>query len=106
MARKKTYIYRILIGHGDTPEKDFFMTARNAGVAVDFCKELYRKDKYESYQAIKVGICHTLQDTRILDNEEAEELRKAGAERSEKFAEREIEQPKFITKEEAEELGL
>lgn len=106
MAQKKTYVYRMLIGYDNTNEIDCYLLARNAGVAIEYCKEIYKDKKYNSYQAIKVGISHTLQDTQILDDEEAEMLRKAGAERAEKFSEREIEKPRFVTKEEAEEFGL
>lgn len=106
MAQKKTYIYRMLIGNNDNTEIDTFCMARNAGIAIDFCKEKYKDKKYNSYQAIKVGISHTLQDTQILEPAEAEKLRRAGATRSEKYSEREIEEPRFVTKEEAGELGL
>ena len=106
MAQKKTYVYRLLIGHDSNVEVDCFMYARNAGQAIDFCKELYKDKKYNSYQAIKVGLSHTLQETQVLSNYEADQLRKAGAEKGDKFSEREIEKPQFISKEEAKELGL
>lgn len=106
MSQKKTYVYRLLIGNNDNVEVDCFMYARNAGRAIDYCKELYKDKKYNSYQAIKVGISHSLQETQILSNYEAEKLRNAGAEKGEKFSEREIETPRFVSKEEAKEFGL
>lgn len=102
MAQKKTYLYHMLIGQNDRTEVDCFVAARNCGVAIDYCKEIYKDKKYNSYQAIKVGICHKLEETRILDKEEEMKLRNASADRLEKFSERQIDIPKFIPKEEME----
>ena len=42
MAQKKTYIYRVMIGkHGDIFE-DIFMYARNADVAISYCREQFK----------------------------------------------------------------
>lgn len=105
MARRKTYVYHLLIGHEDRIEVDCYMFARNAGVAIDYCKELYRDKKYNSYRAIKVGLARELKDTQIIDEYEADKIRRAGGDQ-EKYSEREIEEPRFVTKEEAGELGL
>ena len=96
----------MLIGHDDRVEVDIFMYARNAGIATEYCKEIYKEKKYNSYQAIKVGLSHTLVDTQILQKDEADQLRQAGGDRGEKYSEREIETPRFVTKQEAEEMGL
>lgn len=106
MAQKKTYIYRMLIGNNENIEVDVFMYARNATVATDFCKKLYRDKKYNYYKPIKVGVSHTLQDTQILQEYESNKLRNSIASQSDKYAEREVEAPKFITKEEAGDLDL
>ena len=106
MAQKKSYMYHMLIGQDNNAEVDCFMIARNAGVAIDYCKNLYKDKKYNSYQAIKVGICHKLEETRILDNEEEAKLRHAGADRGIKYREKEVEMPKFVSKEEMGELGV
>ncbi len=106
MAKSKSYIYHMLIGNNDNTEIDCFVTARNCGVAIEYCKDLYREKKYNSYQAIKVGIFHTPQETRILDKEDEMKLRKAGADKKAFFSEREIEIPKFIPKDKAEELVI
>lgn len=106
MSHKKTYIYHMQIGHDDKVEVDCFMAAGNAGIAVDFCKELYRDKKYNSYRANKVGVYHEKMETRILDAGTEYKLRQAGADKGEKYSEREIERPRFVTKEEAGEIGL
>ena len=106
MSQKKTYVYHVLIGNNDNVEVDCYAYARNAGRIIDYCKELYKDKKYNSYQAIKLGLCHTLQDTRILEDYESERLRRAGAEQGDKYSEREVEMPKFVSLEEAKELGL
>lgn len=107
---KKTYIYRMLIGKNKNTDVDIFLDiylyARNADVAKDFCKEKYKKEHYNYYKAIKVGVAHTLKDTQILQDEEAEKLMNSIASLSDKYSEREIEAPKFITKEEAGEMNL
>ena len=87
MARKKTYIYHMLIGDSKKISEDFFMLARNKDCAVEFCKEKFRDKKYCYYQAIKVGVSHTLQDTQIIDEYEAEQLRNAGADKSDFYSE-------------------
>lgn len=106
MAHKKTYIYRVLIGHDENIEVDIFMFARNSHVAKDYCKELYKDKKYNSYQVIKVGLSHYLRETGIMSEYEAWKLRDSIASQSDKYSEREVEAPKFITKKEAGELGL
>ena len=107
MSQKKTYIYRMLIGNNNIlPEVDIFMYARNAETAKTYCKNIYKDKKYDSYTAIKVGLSRTLQDTQIMQQYEADQLRNSIASKSDKYSEREIEAPQFITKEEAGELGL
>jgi len=91
MAQKKTYIYRILIGHKDNILVDIFMYARNSKVAVEYCKEKYREEKYDYYKAVKVGISHTLKDTEIVDDYTAVKLKHSIAAQDVKFAERNME---------------
>ena len=104
MAQKKTYIYRMMIGHNDKVEVDLFMYARNADDAKVFCKTLYKDKKYDAYKAIKVGLSHALKETQIIQDYEAEKLRNSIASQSDKYREIETEAPTFITKEEAGDL--
>ena len=110
MAQKKTYIYRVLIGNADNNGVDVYvdtyMYARNSKDAVAFCKNQYRDKKYNSYQTIKVGVSHNLRETQIVSEYEAEKLKNSIASQSDKYSEREMEAPKFITIEEAGELNL
>ena len=106
MAQKKTYLYRMLIGHNEKTEVDIFMYARNKETAIDYCKELYRDKKYNHYQPIKVGVSLHLRDTGIVSNYEDQKLRNSIAVQGESYSEREVVLPKFITKEEAGDLNL
>lgn len=106
MAKKKTYIYRILAGNNDNIEVDVFMFARNAYIATEFCKNLYKEKKYNTYKAIKVGVSHKLRDTQIVCDADDERLRNSIASQGDRYKEIEVEAPTFITKEEAGELGL
>ena len=106
MSQKKTYIYHMLIGHDNKTEVDIFCYANNAGLAVEYCKELYKDKKYNSYQAKKVGVSLYPRETQIVSDGDAMKLRKAGADKDVQFSEREIERPTFIKKEDAKELNL
>lgn len=96
---KKTYLYHMLIGNNDRVEVDCFVFARNSGVAIDFCKELYKEKKYNSYQAIKIGLSHMLRETQIIPKEDEPKIRLAIANKPDKYSEREINIPEFIPKE-------
>lgn len=106
MSQKKTFIYRMKLGYNDKVETDVFMYARNKETAINYCKELYRDKKYNKFKAIKVGISLWLRDTGIVTAEEDKQLRNSVASMSDTYYEREIEMPKFITKEEAGDLQL
>lgn len=88
MAKKKTYIYHMLIGNNGNVVEDFFMLARNKDRAIDFCQNEFKDKKYNFYRVIKVGVSHTLQDTQIISEYEAERLRQAGAAESDFYSER------------------
>lgn len=103
---KKTYLYRMLIGQNGKAEVDTFMYARNAKVAKEFCKELYKDKKYNYYQPIKVGVSLRIRDTGLVSDYEEEKLRNSIATIGEHYSEKEVVLPKFISKEEAGELGL
>ena len=61
-------------------------------------QELYKDKKYNSYQAIKMGISHYPRETQIISEGDAVKLRKAITDPNIKFSEREIELPRFIAK--------
>jgi hypothetical protein len=96
----------MLIGHNGNIEVDTFMFARNADVAKEFCKELYRDKKYNFYKAIKVGLSHILRDTQIVSDYEDRKLRNSIASQGDRYREIDVEVPQFVTKEEAGEIGL
>lgn len=98
---KKAYIYRMLIGHNDNTEIDIFLFARNAKIAKEYCKELYKEKKYNYYKPIKVGVSLRLRDTGLVSDDEDKKLRNTIAIKGESYSEREVVLPKFITKEEA-----
>ena len=89
MAQKKTYIYRILAKNGEK-EEEFFMYARNADRAVQYCRENKENGKHTFWRAIKVGVSHILRETQIIGEEESRKLRNSKAVVSEKYAERNV----------------
>ncbi len=91
MAVKKTYIYRLEMGHQDQIEETIFIYARNAGIAVDYCKTIYKDKKYDHFHAIKVGASNELRETSIFTKDENERIRKTNAVGADAYAEREME---------------
>ena len=55
MAVKATYLYKVDMGWGETVDKTSYCYARNAGVAIDTYKEMYREKKYDSFRAKMFG---------------------------------------------------
>jgi hypothetical protein len=78
MARKKVYIYHVLIGNNGVTEIDTFILARNSKVGEDFCRKTYTNKKYNTYKFIKVGISHENEETQILSADLAQRLRDNG----------------------------
>ena len=78
MAKKKTYIYHVLIGNNGTYDIDTFILARNSKVGESFCREQYKDKKYNTYKFIKVGISHEKEETQILSADLAQKLRANG----------------------------
>ena len=85
---KKTYIYRVKAGKAGNFEEDFFMYARNADFAKEFCKEIFNGRSFDTYKFIKVGISKTPQKTQIISAEDSKKLRNSQAVRSEYYSER------------------
>jgi len=106
MAQKKTYLYRMLIGYNGETEVDVFMYARNSDTAIKYCQELYKEKKYNYFKPIKVGISLRLRSTGLVSDEDDKKLRNTIAVQGERYREREVVLPKFISKEEAGDLDL
>ena len=87
MAKKKVYIYHILIGRNGVTEVDTFMLARNVKDGKAYCQELYKDKKYDTYKLIKVGTSHALEETQIISEEEAAALRARGADKADIYRE-------------------
>ena len=73
MAEKKTYIYKVSMSRNNGPEKTVHLYARNAGIAVEFCKEAYKDKKYDAFKAVKKGES-VLRETAFLTSEEERKL--------------------------------
>lgn len=106
MAQKKTYLYRMLIGNDETDEIDIFMFARNSKTATEYCKKLYKDMKYTKFKPIKVGVSLYPRETGLVSKEDDAKLRNSIAVKGERYCEREVVMPKFITKEEAGDFDL
>ena len=98
---KITYLYRMLIGYNNNVDVDLFMYARNAKVAKEYCKELYREKKYNYYHPIKVGLSFFPRDTGLVSDEDDLKLRSSLAVQGEKYSEKEIVWPQYIPKQKA-----
>lgn len=57
MATKRTYIYRLEAGHDKKePEVVEFFYAPNSKKLIQYAQTLYRKEKYNRYITVKVGV--------------------------------------------------
>lgn len=94
----------MFIGKNDNVETDVFLFARNSKTAVDYCRELYKDKKYNSYKPIKVGVSLYPRETGLVSAEDDKKLRSTIAVKGDAYSEREVVLPKYITKEEAGDL--
>lgn len=63
---KKTYIYRLEAGYAHKSEPDIveFFYAPNSKRLIQYAQKIYRKEKYNKYKPIKVGITKTPEEMR------------------------------------------
>ena len=60
MARKKCYIYRLEAGHDNNPpEVVEFFYAPNAKKLIQYAQAMYKKERYNKFRPIKVGMSKT-----------------------------------------------
>ena len=66
MAKKRMYIYRVEAGHSykEDPEIIEFFYAPNSKRLVQYVQNLYKKEKYNKFSTIKVGIMNEPTDMR------------------------------------------
>ena len=77
MAKKKTYIYRLEAGHANNPPKvvEFFY-APNAKKLIQYAQALYKKEKYNKFTAVKVGMTKEPESIRMITALESWYLKK------------------------------
>lgn len=55
MSAKSVYLYQVTMGHDDREEETVYVYARNAGLAVDELKNMYKDKKYNTYRSKMFG---------------------------------------------------
>ena len=72
MARKHTYIYRLEAGHDkNPPEVIEFFYAPNSKRLIQYAQAMYKKEKYNKFTVIKVGMSRTSEPIRLISDFEA-----------------------------------
>ena len=76
MSRKHTYIYRMDIGrYGKLPEVIEFFYAPNAKRLIQYCWQIYKKEKYNVFKPVKVGLSKTIEEMRMISDFESWQLK-------------------------------
>ena len=76
MAAKRTYIYRLDIGHyGKPPEVIEFFYAPNAKRLIQYAQQMYKKEKYNVFKPVKVGLSKTIEEMRMISDFESWQLK-------------------------------
>ena len=72
MAKKRTYIYRLEAGYDkkEPTVKEFFY-APNAKRLIQYAQKMYRKEKYNRFNAVKVGLSKVEEPIRLISDFEA-----------------------------------
>lgn len=91
MARRSVFLYGVIMGHGNKEEKVVYCYARNAGLAIENYKQLFKEEKYDHFRAKMFGEA----DVRVHDKpfepmtkEEVEYISKNGLAKADAYAQR------------------
>ena len=77
MAKKKTYIYRLEAGHDKKPTEVIeFFYAPNSKRLIQYAQSLYKKEKYNRFKTIKVGVTKDHEEMRRISDFESWYLKK------------------------------
>ena len=78
MAKKHTYIYRLEAGHaGKEPAAIEFFYAPNSKRLIQYAQQVYRKEKYNKFTAIKVGLSKEPEEMRMITGLESWQLKQS-----------------------------
>ena len=85
---KSTYIYRLEAGYSykAVPEVVEFFYAPNSKRLVKYAQNMFRKEKYNKYKTVKVGLSKNPEEMRMISDFESDELRRGMT--ADKYAER------------------
>ena len=76
MAAKKCYIYRLEAGYyGKPPEVIEFFYAPNSKRLIQYAQQIYKKEKYNRYTTVKVGLSNTIEEMRMISDFESWQLK-------------------------------
>jgi len=72
MAKKKCYIYRLEAGHdGHPPEVTEFFYAPNAKRLIQYAQQMYKKERYNKFKPIKIGMSKEDEGIRLISDFES-----------------------------------
>ena len=72
MAKHLMYIYRLEAGHDKKPPEVIeFFYAPNAKRLIQYAQTMYKKEKYNKYTAVKVGVTKEPEQMRLISDFEA-----------------------------------
>lgn len=108
MASKTTYVYQVMMGHGDKVDKVSYCYGRNMGVVVPEYQKQFSEEKYDSIKVKMIGIADIKKHPgpfEPMPQDEIDYILKNNIGQAEKYAyRRPHSQGQMMTKEEVESL--
>lgn len=72
MAKKHMYIYRLEAGHDKKPaEVVEFFYAPNSKRLIQYAQQMYKKEKYNRFTTVKIGLSSTQEEMRLISDFES-----------------------------------
>lgn len=89
MPSNVIHIYRVEMGHVNNILNTHWVYARNAKLAKEYCKALFKTQRYDYYKAIMVGeVIHpTDMSVTSLSDEDVEKIEQTMAKDGDRYAE-------------------
>ena len=76
MAKKKTYIYRLEAGYANKPPEIIeFFYAPNAKRLIQYAQAMYKKEKFNKFKPVKVGMTKEDEGIRLISDFEQRYLK-------------------------------
>ena len=76
MAVKRTFIYRLEAGYNNKPPEVIeFFYASNSKKLIQYAQQIWKKEKYNRYTTVKVGLSKTIEEMRMISDFESWQLK-------------------------------